>query len=189
MWKARTKPDLIIEVWEKLDCESVGAAEIGAIQTVVADVFGEQAVDSSMRIARMLSDEGAELRHAEIMALYVAASEKRPYEAAFTGILQIDDLSGALTSIRELEKLRKKYLSDGDREGLRLVREYAISAKQKAAETSGRLRVDPLVRSLNGEIARWFTIWLQTPEAFENWVVLRQRSSEFIDAFGRVADH
>ena len=188
MWKARTKPDLIIEVWEKLDCESVGAVEIEAIQTVVADVFGEQAVDSSMRIARLLADEGAELRHAEIMELYVAAAERRPYEAAFTGILEIDDLASALKSLRELEKLRQKYLSDSDRQGLRLVREHAISAKQKAAETSNRERVDPVVRSINGEIAQWFTIWLQTPEAFENWVMLRQRSRQFMDAFGRVDD-
>lgn len=35
MWNSRTKIDLIIEVWEKLDCESVGAREIEAIETVV----------------------------------------------------------------------------------------------------------------------------------------------------------
>ena len=35
MWQSRTKIDLIIEVWEKLDCESVGAAEIEAIEEAV----------------------------------------------------------------------------------------------------------------------------------------------------------
>ena len=29
MWESRTKIDLIIEVWEKLDCESVGAKALG----------------------------------------------------------------------------------------------------------------------------------------------------------------
>jgi len=33
MWLSRNKNDLIIEVWEKLDCENVGAAEIEAIET------------------------------------------------------------------------------------------------------------------------------------------------------------
>ena len=71
MFISRTKLDLIIEVWEKLDCESVGAKEIEAIELVVRDKFGESAVDSPMIIARELADEGAELRHAEILKLDV----------------------------------------------------------------------------------------------------------------------
>ena len=59
MWQSRTKNDLIIEVWEKLDCENVGAAEIEAIEVVVKEQYGEAAVDSPMIIARLLADEGA----------------------------------------------------------------------------------------------------------------------------------
>ena len=59
MLQSRTKTDLIIEVWEKLDCESVGAAEISAIETVVLERFGDGAVESPMIIARILADEGA----------------------------------------------------------------------------------------------------------------------------------
>ena len=65
MWLSRTKNDLLIEVWEKLDCESIGASEIEAIETVVRDQYGEAAVESPMVIARLLADEGAELRHSE----------------------------------------------------------------------------------------------------------------------------
>jgi hypothetical protein len=81
MWNARNKNDLIIEVWEKLDCESVGADEIRAIEIAVEDVFGKPAVDPPMMIARLLADEGAELRHSEIMALHVERAEDRPYDA------------------------------------------------------------------------------------------------------------
>ena len=81
MWNARNKNDLIIEVWEKLDCESVGADEIRAIEIAVEDVFGKPAVDPPMTIARLLADEGAELRHSEIMALHVERAEDRPYDA------------------------------------------------------------------------------------------------------------
>ncbi|HKX84510.1 MAG TPA: hypothetical protein VJL58_09850 [Pyrinomonadaceae bacterium] len=63
MWNSRNKTDLIFEVWEKLDCESVGAAEIEAIETVVREEYGDSAVDSPMILARMLADEGAILRH------------------------------------------------------------------------------------------------------------------------------
>ena len=37
MWKSRNKTELIIEVWEKLDCEDVGAAEIEAIEIYPAE--------------------------------------------------------------------------------------------------------------------------------------------------------
>src|SRR5215216_1218935 len=127
MWKAKTKTDLAIEVWEKLDCEDVGAAEIEAVEVVIEEQFGTQAVDSPMKIARLLADEGAALRHAEIMQLYLARVSDRPYEAAFRNVLDITGLRTALTSIKNLEGLRRKYVGENDREGLRLVREVAIS--------------------------------------------------------------
>ena len=40
MWHARTKNELIIEVWEKLDCENVGSTEIEAIEIAVAAAAG-----------------------------------------------------------------------------------------------------------------------------------------------------
>lgn len=186
MWQAKTKIDLVIEVWEKLDCEDVGAAEIEAIEEVVRDQYGKQAVDSPMRIARVLADEGAALRHAEIMELYLARASNRPYEAAFRNILDIKDLKGTLTSIKNLESLRRKYREADDREGSRLVRETAISAKQQAVETSERPQVDESTRQINAEIAEWLRIWLQTPDVFENWIDLRQRSAEFIERFGNI---
>ncbi|MBP6213648.1 MAG: hypothetical protein KA447_11435, partial [Pyrinomonadaceae bacterium] len=92
MWQARTKTDLIIEVWEKLDCENVGAAEIEAIETVIVAEYGEQARDSPMVIARLLADEGAELRHSEIMMLFVERQSDRPYDSSFRNILRLSDL-------------------------------------------------------------------------------------------------
>lgn len=186
MWNAYTKTDLIIEVWEKLDCESIGATEIEAIETVVKDVYGTSAVDSPMTIARLLADEGAELRHSEIMELYVERASDRPYDAALRNILKLDDLQSTLVTIRALDNLSKKYQSVADKEGLRLLRETAIRGKDRALETAKRNNVDDETRNLNGEIAAWLTIWLQTPDVFENWVLLRQRSSEFAEKFGQI---
>jgi hypothetical protein len=186
MWKSRTKTDLIIEVWEKLDCENVGAVEIEAIEEAVRGRFGESAVDSPMRIARLLADEGAELRHSEIMGLYIARVTDRPYEAALRDVLDIGSLRRTLSSIRGLESLRRRYARENDREGLCLVRETALRGKQMALETAERPQIDDVTRHINSEIAQWLTIWLQTPEMFENWVELRQNSREFTERFGRV---
>ena len=184
MWKARTRDDLIIEVWEKLDCENVGAAEIHAIETVLHDEYGESAVISPMVIARLLADEGAELRHAEIMKLYVERAADRPYDGALRNIVRIDDLKSTLASIRNLENLRRKYLQEKDMQGLRFIRETALNAKKTAAETANKKNLNETARFVNAEISQWFTVWLQTPEVFEYWAALRQRSPEFIEKFG-----
>lgn len=177
MWQAKNKRDLMIEVWEKLDCESVGSVEIEAIEEVVRDVYGEPAVESPMRIARLLADEGAELRHSEIMELYVRRYEARPYTAEFRNILKTGSLRQTLSSIRNLENLRKKFVAEGDKNGLRLIRERVIEAKKKLMATP-----------MEKEMAEWLTVWLQTPDAFETWVSLRQRSADFRTRFGDDAE-
>ena len=180
MWRSRNKIDLMIEVWEKLDCESVGAAEIEAIEEAVTGRFGQRAVDSPMVIARLLADEGAELRHSEIMELYVKRrSEQRPYEAELRDLLDLESLKSTLRSIRDAENLRRKLLTENDKEGLRLLREKVIAAKERLSQGSG----DKMLRS---EITHWLTLWLQSPELFENWLKIRRGSKGFIDRFGKV---
>ena len=187
MWNARNKTDLAIEVWEKLDCESVGAVEIEAIETAVGDVFGKSAVDSPMIIARLLADEGAELRHSEIMQLYVRrASERQTFEAALRNVLDTADLKKTLTSIRRLETFRKKYEAKRDQDSLRFMRSLVVDEKEKQLAAAGRQRSDPNERMMSREIAEWLTLWLQSPELFENWLTLRRRSPDFVSKFGEL---
>jgi len=183
MWNSRTKTDLIIEVWEKLDCESVGAKEIEAIEIAVADRFGSGAVDSPMIIARLLADEGAELRHAEILELDVRRRQESPYDAMFRNVLKFADFRQALISIRRLENLRKKFAAENDKEGLRMVRETALKGKNRAQMIAKNEKVEAAKRSEKQEIAEWFTLWMQSPEVFENWVLLRQNSKDFKEKF------
>lgn len=185
MFNSRTKNDLIIEVWEKLDCESVGTKEIEAVETVVRDRFGASAVESPMIIARMLADEGAELRHAEIMELDAERRLESPYDAMFRNILKFSDFRQTLASIRQIENLRRKFQSENDREGLRLVRETALKGKQRAQMIAKNEKVEPKKREEKQEIVEWFTIWLQSPEIFENWISLRQNSTDFVNRFGK----
>jgi len=185
MWKSRTKTDLIIEVWEALDCESIGAEEIEAIREAVRGRFGEGAVESPMTIARMLADEGAELRHSEIMELYVKRQSDSPYDAMFRNILNLSDFKQTLSSIRNLENLRKKFSNENDRQGLRLVRETALKAKSRALALAESEKLEQQTRDENAEITEWFTIWMQTPEIFESWVQLRQNSADFKKRFSK----
>ena len=185
MWNSRNKTDLIIEVWEKLDCENVGSVEIEAIETVVRDVFGNAAVDSPMTIARLLADEGAELRHSEIMDLYVERASDRPYDSVLLNLLDTTDLQTTRRSVRQMENLRTKFAKDNDREGLRLLREQTISEKERQL-TISRSPKNQSRSAMAAEIAEWLTLWLQSPEVFESWLTLRIRSADFVARFGEM---
>ncbi len=184
MWQSRTKDDLIIEVWEKLDCENVGAREITAIEEAVRARFGKAAVDSPMIIARLLADEGAELRHSEIMQLFVERNAADIYDVVVRNILKLSDLKSAAATIRDLENARRRFTADADKEGLRIIRETAIDGKSEAAAKAADASLDAADRREFAEIAEWLTLWLQSPELFESWVELRRNSAEFKRLFG-----
>ena len=183
MYQSRTKNDLMIEVWERLDCDSVGAKEIIAIEDAVREKFGAGAVEMPMRIARLLADEGAELRHSEILELDVERRAESPYDAMFRNILKFSDFRQTVISLRQLENLRQKFLRENDKEGLRLVRETALKGKTRARMIGNNPKVEKDKRLEKQEIAEWFTIWLQSPEIFENWIALRQKSKDFREKF------
>ena len=183
MFKSRNRTDLIIEVWEKLDCEWVGAKEIVAIQNAVREKFGAAAVDSPMVIARLLADEGAELRHAEVMALYLEQASKRSSNIVIEDLFDLTDLNTLHSSLINAERLRKDLLSRSDNTRLRLLRNKAIEAKKAAASKADDPRRAADVRRVQAEAAEWITLWLQSPELFENWVKLRRASEEFKRTF------
>lgn len=183
MFESKNKTDLMIEIWEKLDCESVGRKEIVEIENIVREKFGEPAVDSPMTIARLLADEGAELRHSELMELYVSRAGDRPYDAALNNLFDLSTLPSLHRSLRNAENLRKKFTAESDKEGLRLLRNEALETKKAASEKAVDKRISDATRAIYNEAAEWIKLWLQSPELFESWVKLRQASKDYKTKF------
>ena len=178
-WQARTKRELMIEVWEHLDCESVGAKELEAVREAVRERFGEGAVESPARTARVLADEGAELRHAEVLEMDARWRTQDPYEAAFRNVLKFSTFEEAAASIRRLDNLRKQFRRKGDKGGLRRVHETVLKGKQRAQMIARNQSVNERKRAEKAEMAEWFTVWLNQPEIFEDWLALRLTSKDF----------
>jgi hypothetical protein len=183
-WKSRTKRDLMIEVWEHLDCETVGARELEAVAEAVRERFGEGAVESPAAIARLLADEGAELRHSEVLDADARWRAADPYEAMFRNVLRFSTFDEAAATIRRLDNLRRQFARTGDREGLRLVREAALKGKRRAQMIARNGSVGERKRAEKAEIAEWFTVWLNQPELFADWLDLRRSSKDFRARFG-----
>src|SRR6185436_2988118 len=152
-WSARTKEELIIEVWEALDCESVGTPELEQIQQVLREKFGEGAMESPAAIARVVADEGAVLRHPEVFTCDSNWRERQISDAAPLKSLSFSSLADASESIRKLEAWRREF---GEQNGRQLERrrlkEFALKTRQDLQLTGRSSLVDPKRRSEAGEI-------------------------------------
>ena len=178
-WQARTKRELMIEVWEHLDCESVGSKELEAVREAVRERFGEGAVESPARVARVLADEGAELRHAEVLEMDARWRTQDPHDAVFRNVLKFSTFEEAAASIRRLDNLRKQFRRKGDKAGLRRVQETVLKGKQRAQMIARNQSVNERKRAEKAEMAEWFTVWLNQPDIFEDWLALRLTSKDF----------
>ena len=173
MWDSKSKHDLIIEVWEKLDCESVGRTEIEAIETVVRENYGESPLDSPMRLARLLADEGAELRHSEILELDVERRTSTDELPVLSQPIEISTKEAAFKAIFELETLRRRFQKNGKNQSLQGLRKKAITARNHCVELSENQNKAPGARRDALEIGEWLSIWIQSPEIYETWIRAR----------------
>jgi hypothetical protein len=185
-WSARNKRDLIIEVWEYLDCESVGASELEQIQQALTEKFGAGAVTSPASIARTVADEGAVLRHPEVFQCDVNWREQNLKRWEFRQRLDFSDFSSAFASVVRLEEKRLQLqLSDEATGaiGLRELREIVVAVRKDSLLQARSKILDSSVRERLKEISEWLTVWLQSPELFSDWLDLRRRSPEYKKKF------
>jgi hypothetical protein len=181
-WKSRTRRDLIIEVWEFLDCESVGDAELQQIQQALQARFGEGASESPAAIARIVADEGAQLRHPEVFECDRKWREANLSRSAFTDELDFSNLSSAFTSVVKLEEKRMELPAGSD--ALRDLRE-SVTAIGKDLSLRARSKIiDEAEKAQLKEVSHWLMVWLQSPDLFSDWLDLRRRSPEFRKKFG-----
>ncbi len=195
-WRARTRRDLIIEVWEALDCESVGARELEQIQHALGEKFGAGALESPAAIARVVADEGAALRHPEVFEFDVKWRRQQLEKTSFGDELDFSNLSSAFASVVKLEERRLEFRSEvGDQKSE--VRSQNVPQALRAAVAAARadclLRarskiLDSQPREQAREIAEWLRVWLQAPELFSDWLDLRRRAPEYRAKFTEEAE-
>ncbi len=181
-WQSRTKRDLIIEVWEALDCESVGARELEQIQQELHAALGAGAIESPAAIARVVADEGAALRHPEV---FECDLKWRAGKATAPGHnLDFSNLISALESFGKVEIQRRELEQTKDQAGLRHLSAVIAAARQDSLLLA-RSRILPQQERAEGkEASEWLRVWLVAPELFRDWLELRMRSAEFRKRFG-----
>src|ERR1041385_7606582 len=134
-----TKHQVIVATWESLNRPSIGANELGILQNALRDRFGAPNVIGPAAIARVLADEGAELRHPQIIEFDANWRKSRIHEKAkrlsslahFASAEPVT-LEAARTMLDEMEKLRAQFESAEDTDGLEELRSFAADARRQA---------------------------------------------------------
>jgi hypothetical protein len=186
---AQPPRELIVEFWLEAGRPPIDAQFLENVQRKLAERLEESAI-SPAAVARLLADEGAELRHPEIIQADVRWRESR-VKSRMEKFVAVEKLSsGARLNIEEagvliskMEKLRLEFERDDDDTRLDELRTLAADARQRAEALGKNRKLDEPLRIEQSEIAEWFKVWLQTPTLFENWLELRRRSVEFRNRF------
>jgi hypothetical protein len=182
--KILTKPELIIDVWERLDCESVGARELAEIQRSVSDQFGAGAVDSPATVARLLADEGAVLRHPEVIDYDSQWRAQGFADEFFPAAANFESLREAVASIRVIDERRQELEAECRELDLARLRQTLLSVRKDRLLVARSKVVNARQRLEANEIAEWLRVWLEAPDLFNDWLELRQRSADYLGRFG-----
>ena len=191
-WNIRTgasKRDLMLSAWQRMGHPPIGRRELRQMQKAIADQFGEGAVESPAAIARFLADEGAELRHPEVIEADARWRQLRIKAAGkkFRRLQQLAandrlTLKQAERLINEMETLRRRF-ERGDTQALRRLQMVAAEAREAAQSFAKDRTCAPENRVEQAEIAEWLRVWIQTPALFADWIELRKSTPEFSQKF------
>jgi hypothetical protein len=186
-----SKRDLMVLTWRQNGATRVGKPELRQIQRALRKHFGDGVVQSPASIARVLADEGAELKHPEIIEFDAQwrelqiKSEAKKFETLdrFVSSERLT-LKESAEFIGELERLRLHFEREGDQAAVAHLVRIAADQRRRADAFQADRTVADDVRRGQSEIAEWLKVWLQTPMLFLDWVELRKQSPEFKQHFG-----
>jgi hypothetical protein len=128
----------------------------------------------------MLADEGALLRHPEVLDCDTRWRQQLSLESLFPERPSFLTLGEAADTIEKFDVLRKEFEQMGDEVGLTRLRELALKFKRELQLLARSKIADEKKRLDAQEMVQWLDIWLQNADIFSEWLSLRRRSPDFI---------
>ncbi len=175
-----TKKGLILETARQLGLQKWTTAEIDQLRRKLIADHGEAGKSSNEYIAEVLKSMGWKVQLSER-----EEAEER-FEEEFEDILHFKTLQDAEVSITRLDELLHRFQAHGEMAAVERVLEIARLGKRRAEMISHNRKVEPRKREEKKEIAEWFRIWLETPDAFFDWLEVRKSSPNFREIFGDI---
>ena len=176
----KTKKTLILEAARELGIQKWTTAEIDQLRRKLIADHGEAGKSSNDYIAEVLKSMGWKVQLTER-----EEAEER-FEEEFEDILHFKTLQDAEVSLTHLDELLRRFRTHGEKAAVERVLEVARLGKRRAEMISRNRKVEAHKREEKREIAEWFRIWLETPDAFFDWLEIRKASPDFRGKFGNI---
>ncbi len=172
-----TKKHLILEIARELAAPRFTPAEVEQIRRQLVARLGAAGKTSPDYIAGVLETAGLRV------VWSTRADTEGHYEEEFHDLLHFATLQDAEMCLVRLDELLRKFRAEGERAAAERVLEVARLGRRRAEMIARNPKVEPLKRAEKEEIMQWFKIWLDTPEAFFDWLEVRKQSPEFHQRF------
>ena len=178
-----TKKEAILEIARALGSPRFTPAEIEQVRRQLIVRLGEAGKTSADYIAGVLGDAGLRV------VLSARADTEGRYEVEFQDLLHFATLDDAEMCLVRLDELWRKFQAEGERAAAERVLEVARLGRRRAQMIARNTKVAAQKRAEKSEVEQWFRIWLETPDAFFDWLELRKQSAEFQARFAATDEH
>jgi len=176
------KKEMILEAADEIGVQKWSVAEIDQLRRKLISEHGEAGKTSNEYIADVLKDAGLKIQLTE------REDAEERFEEEFEDILHFKSLQDAEVSLTRLDELARRFRAHGEKAAVDRVLEIARLGKRRAEMISHNRKVEEKKRREKKEIAEWFRIWLETPDAFFDWLDVRKSSPEFKATFGEIEE-
>ncbi|MHB8527202.1 MAG: hypothetical protein ACYDD2_13730 [Candidatus Acidiferrales bacterium] len=171
--KSPAKKEMILSAARQLKRLMYTPAEIEQIRRRLIAAKGEHGKTSAEYISSVLTEAGMRV------VLSARSDTQGRYEEEFRDLLHFSTLDDAEMCLVRLDELLRKFETEGESAAEARVLEVARLGRRRAEMIARNQKVDAAKRAEKEEVARWFAVWLEQPDAFFDWLEIRKQSPEF----------
>ena len=168
-----TKKKVILEIARELGVPRFTPAEVEQIRRQLVARLGASGKTSPDYIAGVLETAGMRI------VWSTKADTEGQYEEEFQDLLHFANLEEAEMCIMRLDELLRKFHKEKEPAAVERVLEVARMGRRRAEMIARNHKVEPEKRAEKEEIMQWFKVWLDTPDAFFDWLEVRKASPDF----------
>ncbi len=169
----KTKKAMILETAREIGAEKWTPAEIDQLRRKLIAEHGEEGKTGADYVADVLKGAGLKVNLSQLEEV------EDQFEEEFEDLLHFKTLRDAEVSLMRLDELWRRFQTHGEKAAAGRVLDVARLGKRRAEMIARNHKVEPRKRQEKEEISNWFRIWLETPDAFFDWLDVRKQSPEF----------
>ena len=172
-----TKKAMILRAAAAIGAEKWTPAEIDQLRRKLLADHGAEGKTASDYIAEVLQAAGWKV----VLSQQEEAEDQ--FEEEFEDLLHFKTLGDAEVSLMRLDELLRRFRAHEEKAASERVLEIARLGKRRAEMIARNHKVEAHKRAEKEEIANWFRVWLENPDAFFDWLELRKQAPDFRNKF------